>query len=178
MCDLNGWDENSLYERTVKFLEVNREMSWNRGIFSGKSVEKDILDNKDKIRASLDYLADLDIKESNYNIEKNLKPIYDTHLIDDIMTYALNKMKDFPYDGEKCYSFLWTSYLDGIRHTNNEILELYDLSRTSAYRRRKDSVLLFGIIMWSFAIPYLREHIEDSISEFGTLLKSAGAKGL
>ncbi|MBQ9278312.1 MAG: hypothetical protein IJ224_06720 [Lachnospiraceae bacterium] len=174
LCSINEMDENVLYKRSLTFLKLFQEMGWNVAIFNGKNIESDLVKSEDSIRVSLDYLMHLPEDDEDYIIEKNLKPLFDSGIVREIMNYSLNKVKEYPHGGEIYYRCINLCFLDGVRHTSDDIIEALNLSRGTYYDKRKEAIILFGVTLWSFAIPYLLKHLNDSLLEFKQLIKDSG----
>ena len=174
ICMVNGLDKDDIQKKAERFLEINHEMSWNRSIYRVKNIEEMLVKNEEKINDSIFYLENLDYNECDVEIEKKLKPLYDTRIMNDILNYTYMKMKDYPFSGELYYTIISMLYLKMCRYKIEDIIDRCNLSRPAYYRRRKEAVILFGIVLWSIAIPFLKENFNCSVNEFRSLLQEAG----
>ena len=176
LCTINDMDENDLYNKANIILSLYREMGWNSAIYTSKNVETDLLKKEDRIRKALEYLQHLPDEEEDYIIEKNLRPLFDSGITQEMMRYALSKVKAYPHDGDVYYKYLMLCFLDGTKRTADEIMELLGISRGTYYDKRKEGIILFGVTLWGFAIPYLTEHLEESLKEFKLLVEEIGTE--
>ena len=176
LCIINDMDENDLYNKGLKILSLYREMGWNSVICNTKNVETDLLKREDEIRQALDYLQHLPEEEEDYTVEKSLRPLFDSGIVQEMMRYAMSKVQEYPHDGELYYRYIRYCFLDGTKHTADEIMELLGISRGTYYDKRKEGITLFGVTLWGFAIPYLTEHLEESLKEFKLLVEAMGTE--
>ncbi len=174
LCIINDMDENDLYNKGLKVLSLYREMGWNSAICNTKNVETDLLNREDEIRQALNYLRYLPEEQDDYVIEKKLRPLFDSGIVQEMMRYAMSKVQEYPHNGEIYSKYIKYCFLDGVKHTADEIMELLGISRGTFYDKRKEGITLFGVTFWGFAIPYLTEHLEESFKEFKILVKEMG----
>lgn len=174
ICEVNGLNKEDIQKKSERFLEINHEMRWNRAIYIGKNIEEKLVRNETLINNSISYLANLDWEECDVEIEKNLKPLYDSCIINDILNYTFMKMRDYPFGGELYYDIIRMTFLESSRYTCEDIMTRHAMCRAVFYRKRKDAAILFGIVLWSIAIPFLQENFNCSVNEFRHLLKEAG----
>lgn len=177
ICMVNGLDIDDMLKKAERFLEINHEMSWNRSIYKSRNIEESLVNNVAEINESISYLENLDCDDSDVEIEKKLKPLYDSRIMNDILSYTYMKVKDYPYEGNIYFNILSKLYFEMYKISCEDILESCSISRPSYYRKRKEALVLFGVILWSMAIPFLKENINNSVNEFRNLLLEAGRMG-
>ena len=177
ICMVNGLDIDDMLKKAERFLEINHEMSWNRSIYKSRNIEESLVNNVAEINESISYLKNLDCDDSDVEIEKKLKPLYDSRIMNDILSYTYMKVKDYPYEGNIYFNILSKLYFEMYKISCEDILESCRISRPSYYRKRKEALVLFGVILWSMAIPFLKENINNSVNEFRNLLLEAGRMG-
>ncbi len=177
ICMVNGLDIDDMLKKAERFLEINHEMLWNRSIYKSRNIEESLVNNVAEINESISYLENLDCDDSDVEIEKKLKPLYDSRIMNDILSYTYMKVKDYPYEGNIYFNILSKLYFEMYKISCEDILESCSISRPSYYRKRKEALVLFGVILWSMAIPFLKENINNSVNEFRNLLLEAGRMG-
>ena len=176
ICMVNGLNKDDIQRKAERILEINHELSWNRSIYGAKNIEESLVKNEEKINDAISYLENLDCNECDVEIEKNLKPLYDTCIMNDILSYTYMKVQGFPYGGKLYYDIIKMLYIETSPNSFDDVRSNYAMSRPTFYRKRKEALVVFGIVLWSMAIPFLKENFKCSVNEFRSLLQEAGSR--
>lgn len=146
------------FHRTKLLLEIYRDVVWR--------LEENLIDIDDStyetagkhLRDLTGFLSlEFDTELNRKQIEEQLLCIMETKQFIDLIDKALLKLKSYPGQGELYFEILYKQYIVKHKYDEKEILESINLERTTFYRRKKEAINLFGIILWGFVLPALKE---------------------
>lgn len=86
-------------------------------------------------------------------LQEQLEDIETSKVIIDIINSAMLKLRSYPKKGDIYYKILHNTYFVKEKYSEQELLEILDISRTSYYRLRKKAISVFGIVLWGYLIP-------------------------
>jgi hypothetical protein len=53
-------------------------------------------------------------------------------------------------------------YINMVKHTDAELIDTLNIERTQYYKRKKEAINLFGIILWGYIIPPIRDYLSET----------------
>lgn len=77
--------------------------------------------------------------------------IFRTEWITKVVWTVLKKVKEYPLYGEQYYNILTKKYIDEEDMKDEQVVSELDMDRATFYRRKKEAILLCGILMWEEA---------------------------
>ena len=86
-------------------------------------------------------------------LHEQLEDAEASKVIIEIINAAMFKLVTYPNKGERYYEILKTTYFSEKKYSENEILDILKLSRSTYFRQRKKAISLFGVILWGYVLP-------------------------
>ncbi|MEL7571092.1 MAG: hypothetical protein AAGU14_11120 [Eubacteriaceae bacterium] len=121
-----------------------------------------------RIAELADYLSyDFDGEIDKENAESKLLSIAETKFLVDLVDKALLKLNAYPELGHLYFDILTKQYINKTKYTDVELIETISIERTQYYKRKKEAVNLFGVILWGYIIPPIRDYISGSDRSYG-----------
>ena len=68
----------------------------------------------------------------------------------------MNKIYEYPDNGKIYHEILSKQYLTVYKYTEQEMLELLNMERSTYYDKKKDAIDLLAICLWGYTIPSMR----------------------
>jgi hypothetical protein len=86
-------------------------------------------------------------------LHEQLEDTEASKVIIEIINAAMFKLVTYPNKGERYHEILKTTYFSEKKYSENEILDILKLSRSTYFRQRKKAISLFGVILWGYVLP-------------------------
>lgn len=116
-----------------------------------------------RIAELADYLSyDFDGEIDKENAESKLLSIAETKFLVDLVDKALLKLNAYPEFGHLYFDILTKQYINKTKYTDAELVETLSIERTQYYKRKKEAINLFGVILWGYIIPPIRDFLSES----------------
>ena len=152
LCKARGLDAEDTYEIAKKLLENYRSAIWLQGglpdtaraIMEGEKVQE-----VKQWYVNLKELTKEELRDASIN--SAIFHIYRTNWCLKVVERVLEKVKEFYQYGETYYGILTKAYLNEEDKKDLAVAEELQLDRSTYYRRKKEAVLLCGILMWEEA---------------------------
>ena len=118
-----------------------------------------------------DFNSDIDKEKA----ESKLLSIAETKLLVDLVDKALLKLYAYPDLGQLYFDILAKQYINMVKYTDVELIDTLNIERTQYYKRKKEAINLFGVILWGYIIPPIRDYLSetDIIAPYGEPLSNA-----
>lgn len=166
MCAGSKLDENDLYERAKLLLEVYRDVCWSTVDYVCEVKEElQGYGNEycsDDMDAALIYLENFAPDEGREKFEDKIRGLFETRWMIEIVDSAMIKVKECPVNGDLYFSLLSDYYLNRFMYTEKEMLEEYNIERSTYYRRKREAIKIFGIAVWGSSITDLKRQLFDT----------------
>jgi hypothetical protein len=107
----------------------------------------------EEIDHALDYLMNFPPDEDKRLFEQKLKALFDSKWMIDLVDNAMIQVKEFPYVGELYFELLSKFYLSKLKYGEAELLEIFQLERSTYYERKRESLLVFALAFWGTILP-------------------------
>ena len=109
-----------------------------------------------RLDTALTYLMEFAPTEQKQDFESKVTSLFETKWMVDLIDTAFARVLDYPNCGRLYYEILSMNYKTTIRYTESQMLELLNLERSTYYERKREAVMLFGVALWGFAIPGIK----------------------
>ena len=151
ICKMRHLNERDVYRITKKLLEMYRDAIWACGGVVGGT--NSILQNegKEEVRKWYLNLKELKSTEKDEQIESMIFHVCRTDWIGRVIHVVMERVREFHYYGEEYYEILNRSYFSLERRSDPEIFLAVAMERATYYRRKKEAVLLMGVLLWEEA---------------------------
>lgn len=153
MYEQLGLAQDDIFHKTKLLLSIYRDVVW-ATLSDCNCVNEEIYYYGDDLTDALVYLEEFapDIERSEF--ERRVCNLFENKWMIDLIDKAMSKVYDYYNNGQLYHEILSKSYLTAFRYTESELLEILNLERSTFYDRKKEAVMLLGIALWGYAIPY------------------------
>ena len=152
ICRMSGFTTQAVIKKTKKILDAYRDMKSDNGLIKEDVVNrlreaallkrKNYKDRKGHSGGSLDYL---------------LKDIICTDWSKTAIGYALVRMEWCDFDTEDYRYIIKEAFLADRVKKDNIIMHELNLARQTYYRRKREGILLFGILLWHVILEKIQQ---------------------
>ena len=98
-------------------------------------------------------LINCDLNKERRRLQDRLTSAGTSLCLLELMEDALLTLKSYPENGELYYKLLRYRYFDSYGNTNEELMEILNLSRSTYYRQKKKAIELYAAVLWSLSLP-------------------------
>lgn len=148
-------DREDIFCKTKMLLSVYRDVVW---ITLNKSEElnKGLVYYGDDLNRALVYLEQFASDINRQEFESRVCNLFENKWMVDLIDTAMTKIYEYHNNGKLYHEILSKSYLTAFHYTENELLELLNMERSTFYDRKKEAIMLLGISLWGYTIPYFK----------------------
>lgn len=167
MCTINEVKEKDLYEKGKMLLEIYRDVCWS-SVVAASDVRESIMNYGEMdtphsdMEAALVFLEHLAPEEGRERFEEQIRNLFETSWMIDIIDAAMVKVKEFPRYGDLYYEILHSCYLNRFVYTESELLDELSMERSTYYRRKKEAIIVFGFSIWGAPFDEFKQFMRDN----------------
>ena len=152
LCKARRLDVEDTFVIAKKLLENFRSAIWMQGGLSDAARSILMGERKREVKQWYINLKKLTREElRDASINSAIFHIYRTDWILKAVDVVLEKVKEFYPSGEVYYNILAKAYFDEEDKKDLEVAEELALDRSTYYRRKKEAILLCGMLLWEEA---------------------------
>ena len=143
ICKSKKIDENEVYNKAKKLLEIYRDVCWETSEYADQVRENLMVDYgymSGDLDTALVYLENFAPDEKKERFAARIQSLFDVKWMVEIVDSAMIKY-----------------YLGRFQYTEAEMMEELCLERSSYYRRKKEAVMVFGLTIWGGALDDFRQ---------------------
>lgn len=162
MCASQDIEPEALFIKAKLLLGSYRRVCW-------ASLGSCRLDNDDgycicddQIERALDYINAYPPNENRSVFERNLKTLFDSRWMVELVDSTMIQVKEFPDNGERYFEILSKYYLSKYKYCESELLEILQLERSAYYDRKKEAILAFGLALWGTVLPKIKLFLSEN----------------
>lgn len=160
MCASQNIDVNELAAKAKLLLKSYRRICWTSlGSFRLSNDEGYCICNED-IERALEYLYSYGPNVDRITFEQNLKTLFDSRWMVDVVDSAMLQVNEFPDSGSLYFEILQKMFLGRFKYTESDLLEILNVERSRFYERKKEAILAFGLALWGTVLPKIASVIE------------------
>ena len=148
-------DREDILHRTKMLLGVYRDVGWIT-LNKSEGLNEEIIYYGDDLNSALVYLEQFAPDIERQEFENRVCSLFENKWMIDLIDTAMGKIYDYHNNGKLYHEILSKSYLTAFRYTESELLELLNMERSTFYDRKKEAVMLLGVSLWGYAIPYFK----------------------
>ena len=150
-------NEEDVLEIAQKVLKNYRRISWATEL-RAKDMERELTElGSDSLYGALVYLTDFARDREREWYENRVTSLFESAMLVQMIDDAAIAVRAFPDHGEMYYEMLKLSYLSRFRYKSTEVCEQLGMARTHFYRRRREALLLFGLLFMEQSLPMAQE---------------------
>jgi hypothetical protein len=151
-------DREAILHKAKLLLKIYRDVVW-VSIREARSLADEALDmyGSCELGAALDYLTDLAPTEQRKDFEAKVTYLFENQWIVELIDRAMQHVYKYPHNGKLYKEILSNSYVVESPYTETELLESLNLERSIFYERKREAVMLLGVVLWGYAIPEFKD---------------------
>lgn len=148
-------DQSEVFHKTKLLLSVYRDVVW-ATIDNAGEMQEEFIYYGDELNDALLYLEEFASDVERQEFENRVCGLFENKWMIDLIDKAMSKVYDYYNNGKIYHEILSKCYLTAFRYTESEMLELLNMERSTFYDRKKEAIMLLGISIWGYAIPFFR----------------------
>ena len=166
MYQANNLDCDKVFHKSKLLLTIYRDVVWVSIQGANKFCEEATeYYYSNELTDALEYLNSFAPDEERERFENRINSLFKTKWMIDLIDNALYKIYEYHNNGKLYHEILSKSYLTVCTYTEPELLEAFNMERSTFYDRKREAVLLFGVALWGYAIPQFKGIFEtDTIN--------------
>ena len=161
MCASHDMKIDDLTAKSKLLLKSYRRVCWaSLGSFQLRNDDGYCICSED-IDKALDYLYSYSPHEELGIFEQNLKKLFDSRWMVELVDDTMVQVKEFPDSGVLYLEILQKCFLNKYKYTEAELLEILKIERSRFYDRKKEAILAFGLALWGTVLPRIATIMES-----------------
>jgi len=154
---------NEVFHKAKLLLRIYRDVVWRtQEVMYDANAEAYDFGGR-RIAELADYLSyDFDSDIDKEKAESKLLSIAETKFLVDLVDKALLKLHEYPVLGQLYFDILNKQYINKVKYTDTELIENLSIERTQYYKRKKEAINQFGVILWGYIIPPIRDYLAQA----------------
>lgn len=152
MCVEHHLNITDTYSIMKRLLELYRNAIGYRNSITGGANAILQAEGKEEVRQwylNLEKLTREEIRAKS--IDSMIFHVCRTDWILRVIKVVMDRVKMFPEFGDLYYDILQMAYFNKDKISDQDIMEQLDLERSTYYRRKKEAILLCGVLTWDEA---------------------------
>ncbi|OPZ85740.1 MAG: hypothetical protein BWY74_03827 [Firmicutes bacterium ADurb.Bin419] len=157
--DLNI-DRTTVLHKTKLLLEIYRPVVWSTQNRFNQVSENAACYYSKNLEQALEYLENFapEIERDKFN--QKVYSFFETHWLISIIDSAMSKIYQYPDNGKLYHEILVKQYMTVIKYSEQEMLELLNMERSTYYDKKREAIDLFAICLWGYTIPAMKGIID------------------
>ncbi len=149
-------ERESVLHKTKLLLKIYRPVVWSTSNRAFEVCEcAEMYCSKTMVEA-LEYLANYAPEVEQERFSERVCSLFETQWLISMIDHAMNKIYEYPDNGKLYHEILSKQYLTVCKYSEQEMLELLNLERSTYYDKKKEALELFAISLWGYTIPSMR----------------------
>ena len=147
MCSASHIEKEGAYKQGKWILEIYQDICWNtiRGV---DCVREELAGYYSAdVTKALIYLETFASDEQKDHFESRVEVLFSNHMMASMIDMAVARIRSYPADGKLYYDILCMCYLNRGSMKESEILEVLGLERSAYYKRKKEAIIVFDIVL-------------------------------
>lgn len=159
MCDNLALCPDRVLHKSTLVMRIYRDVVWMATQRADRMKEECYAYTQGRdLGAALTYLAEFAPTERRQDFEVRVSSLFETKWLVDLIDTAMLRVHDYPANGKLYFEILSKSYMAAFPYSEPELLEEFNLERSSFYDRKREATMLIGIALWGYAIPELKNN--------------------
>ncbi|KNY29488.1 hypothetical protein [Pseudobacteroides cellulosolvens] len=149
-------DRLAVLHKTKLLLEIYRPVVWSTQNRLNEVCETTACYWSKNLEHALDYLENFapEIERDKFN--QKVHSLFETHWLISMIDSAMSKIYEYPDNGKLYHEILVKQYMTVIKYSEQEMLELLNMERSTYYDKKREAIDLFAICLWGYTIPTLK----------------------
>lgn len=161
---------DEIIHKTKLLLSIYRDVVW-ATLNESEYISDEVYYFGDDLTNALVYLEEFASDTDKAEFEARISTLFENKWMIDLIDKAMTKVYSYYNNGKLYHEILSKCYLTSFKYTEAELLELLNLERSTYYDRKKEAIMLLGVSLWGYAIPYFKGIF--TVPEGGDILEEA-----
>ena len=148
-------NQSDIFSKTKLLLGVYRDVVWIT-LSESARVNEELAYYGEELDSAFVYLELFAPDTEKQEFESRISALFENKWMVDLIDTAKAKIYDCHNNGRLYHEIISKSYLTAFRYTESELLDLLNMERSTFYDRKKEAVMLLGVSLWGYAIPYFK----------------------
>ncbi len=142
--------------KTKLLLKIYRPVVWSTSNRAYQICESAECYCGKNLERALEYLANFAPETEQNRFSENVRSLFETHWLISLIDSTMNKIYEYPDNGKMYHEILSKQYLTVSKYSEQEMLELLNMERSTYYDKKREAIDLFAICLWGYTIPSMR----------------------
>lgn len=155
MYDRFNLNSDEILHKTKLLLSIYRDVVWTT-LNEAEIVMDEIRYFGDNLTNALVYLEAFASDTSKTEFESRIMSLFENKWMIDLIDKAMSKVYDYYNNGKLYHEIITKCYLTSLKYSEAELLEILNLERSTYYDRKREAIMLLGVSLWGYAIPFYK----------------------
>lgn len=153
-------DRPTVLHKTKLLLEIYRPVVWSTQNRFNQVCESAACYYSKNLEHALEYLENFapEIERDKFN--QKVYSLFETNWLISMIDSAMSKIYEYPDNGKLYHEILVKQYMTVIKYSEQEMLELLNMERSTYYDKKREAIELFAICLWGYTIPAMKGIID------------------
>ncbi len=149
-------DRTTVLHKTKLLLEIYRAVVWSTQNRFNQVCESAACYYSKNLEHALEYLENFapEIERDKFN--QKVYSLFETNWLISMIDSAMSKIYEYPDNGKLYHEILSKQYMTVIKYSEQEMLELLNMERSTYYDKKREAIDLFAICLWGYTIPAMK----------------------
>lgn len=111
------------------------------------------------LQGAINYLKYYPPDVEKKTFEAKIRSLFDSQWMIELVDGTLLRVKEFPDYGYQYFELLSKSFLSRLKHSEMELLDVLGMERSRLYDRKKEAIMVFGVVLWGTEVPELERFL-------------------
>jgi len=149
-------ERTTVLHKTKLLLKIYRPVVWSTSNRAYQICESAECYCGKNLERALEYLANFAPETEQNRFSENVRSLFETHWLISLIDSTMNKIYEYPDNGKLYHEILSKQYLTVSKYSEQEMLELLNMERSTYYDKKREAIDLFAICLWGYTIPSMR----------------------
>ena len=149
-------DRTAVLHKTKLLLKIYRPVVWSTSNRAYQICESAECYCGKNLESALEYLANFAPETEQDRFSEDVKSLFETQWLISLIDSTMNKIYEYPDNGKMYHEILSKQYLTVSKYSEQEMLELLNMERSTYYDKKREAIDLFAICLWGYTIPSMR----------------------
>lgn len=155
MYDRFNLNSDEILHKTKLLLSIYRDVVWTT-LNEAEIVMDEIHYFGDNLTNALVYLEEFASDTSKTEFESRIMSLFENKWMIDLIDKAMSKVYGYYNNGKLYHEIISKCYLTSFKYSEAELLEILNLERSTYYDRKREAIMLLGVSLWGYAIPFYK----------------------
>lgn len=147
-----GLNFDEIFKKTKLLLSIYKSVCWETSLRADEFYEQLQFESK-RLDVALEFLMEYSCQMEKNRFIHRVSSFFQTKWLIDIITETNGHVYKYPYSGRIYADIISTCYMHYMEHTEQDMLDVLNMERTTYYSKKKEAIALIGYCIWGIVIP-------------------------